>query len=127
MVEKLERSCNDVELVVPVPLAPKRQRERGYNQAELLAHAIAGKLGIPFVPSAAKRIRETRSQVGLSIVQRRDNVAGAFWADPRHIDGKCVLLIDDVLTTGATLNACALALRHAGASKIVAMTVARAP
>lgn len=116
-----------IDLVIPVPLAKKRYQERGYNQAALLAAAFSGQLGMRCRPAAAKRIIETKSQVGLNIEQRRENVAGAFWADNRKVFGKSVLLIDDVLTTGATLNACAQALKQAGAQQVIALAVARAP
>ena len=115
-----------VDLIVPVPLGSKRLKERGYNQAQLLAFACAGKLGIRCLPSAIKRVRETKTQVGLSISQRHENVAGAFRADPRLVSGKIILLIDDVLTTGATLNSCAEALKQAGAEKVISLTLARA-
>jgi ComF family protein len=127
LIEVFQRAGEETDLVVPVPLGRKRQRERGFNQAAMLAAAFSGKLGIVYRPGAAKRIRETRSQVGLSVPQRRENVAGAFQADPKTISGKRVLLIDDVLTTGATLNACARALKDAGAAAVVALTLARAP
>lgn len=116
-----------VDLVVPVPLGKKRYKERGYNQAALLASALSGRLGLRCRPKAAKRIKETKSQVGLDIDQRRENVAGAFWADDRLVSGKNILLIDDVLTTGATLDSCSQALKQAGAAKIVTLTLARAP
>jgi ComF family protein len=116
-----------VDLIVPVPLGRKRQKERGYNQAYLLASACAGRIGIPCRRTALKRVRETKSQVGLSIEQRHQNVAGAFKAVQREVQEKNILLIDDVLTTGATLNSCAEALKQAGAKQIISLTLARAP
>ena len=118
---------HDVDLIVPVALGPKRLKERGYNQANLLASPCAIRLGVECNQRALRRIRETRSQVGLSIVQRQNNVSGAFIADSKEVGGKRVLLIDDVLTTGATLNACAEALKQAGAVQIFSLTLARAP
>jgi ComF family protein len=117
----------EVDLVVPVPLGRKRYQERGYNQAALLATAFSGRLGMRCLPAAVKRIKETKSQVGLNIEQRRENVANAFQADARLVSDKRILLIDDVLTTGATLNSCAEALKQAGAVQVITLTLARAP
>jgi ComF family protein len=113
-------------LVVPVPLSANRLRERGYNQAELLARAFAELCGLPLDPRAAARQRDTASQVGLSPTQRRANVHGAFAADARRVGGRTVVLVDDVCTTGATLAACAAALRAAGAAAVWGLTLARA-
>lgn len=112
--------------VVPVPLGAKRQRQRGYNQAELLGRALARSMRRPLVPRAAVRVRETASQVGLDPVQRKANVAGAFRGDPDLVRGHSILLVDDVQTTGATLATCAEALLLAGAEGVVGATVARA-
>jgi ComF family protein len=117
----------EVDLIVPVPLGKKRYQERGYNQAALLASALSGWMAIRCLSAAAKRIRETKSQVGLDIDERRENVADAFWADVRLVSGKSILLVDDVLTTGATLNSCSQALKQAGAAYVIALTLARAP
>jgi ComF family protein len=117
----------EAELIVPVPLAKKRYRVRGYNQAALLAAALSGRLAIRCLPAAVERIKETRSQVGLAIDQRRENVADAFRADSDLVSGKSILLVDDVLTTGATLNSCSHALKQAGAVHVIAVTLARAP
>jgi competence protein ComFC len=114
------------DLIVPVPLSTRRSRERGYNQAALLARPMALALGLPYRPCALKRVRETRTQVGLSIAQRRTNVKGAFLANPTLVAGKSVILIDDVITTGATMNEAGKALKQAGASRVVALTLAKA-
>ena len=111
---------------VAVPLGRNRLEQRGYNQAELLGRALAESLRLPFYPSAAFRIRETESQVGLDPKARWANVEGAFQADPSFVRGHVVLLIDDVHTTGSTLAACAAALKRAGAAGVVGLTVARA-
>jgi ComF family protein len=115
-----------INLVLPVPLAPSRQRQRGYNQAALLAYPLALWLGLPYNRRALRRVRETTSQVGLSLNQRRENVSGAFQARPEAVAGRCVLLVDDVLTTGSTLDAAAQALKQAGASQVFALVVSRA-
>lgn len=113
-------------LVVPVPLSAERQRERGYNQAGLLARGFADLAGLPYRPAAAARVRHTASQVHLSAGARQQNVAGAFAARPAGVRGQTVLLVDDVCTTGATLAACAAALRAAGAVEVWGLTLGRA-
>ncbi len=115
-----------VDLVTAVPLSGKRKRERGYNQAALLARWISLSEGLPFQPNMIRRSRDTTSQVGLHAHQRRQNVADAFAAVSNHTTGKSVLVIDDVTTTGATMQACSLALMTAGASQIYGLTLARA-
>lgn len=109
--------------VVAVPLHPTRVQERGYDQAEHLARAASRTLDLPFLP-ALERIRATRSQVGLDRDERQRNVRGAFRAT-REVRYP-VLLIDDVLTTGATTSACADALRDAGCPRVFVAVVARA-
>lgn len=111
--------------VTPVPLHAQRQQERGYNQAELLARAFCQQVGLPLRPEWLARQRLTRTQVGLHAHERKLNVADAFRAHP-DVSGKRVLLIDDVYTTGATLNACAHAARAAGASAVYALTLSTA-
>ena len=108
--------------VVPVPLHRARLRNRGFNQAELLARGVAQKLNAS-VSDTLEVVRSTRDQVELSAAQRRANVAGAYRAkDPLH--GR-LLLIDDVFTTGATMNACALSLVGAGAKEVHALSLCR--
>jgi competence protein ComFC len=115
-----------VDLVTAVPLSSKRRRQRGYNQAALLARWVGLSAGVPFQPKALIRLRDTASQVGLHAHQRRENVAGAFQARSETAQGKKVLIIDDVTTTGATMQACAQALISAGANQIYGLTLARA-
>lgn len=111
--------------IVPVPLAPRRQAERGYNQAALLAEGVGAAWRVPLRSRWLRRTRATRPQSDLGAAERRANVAGAFVAAPQ-VAGRSVLLIDDVVTTGATLAACAAALRAAGARVVGALAVARA-
>jgi competence protein ComFC len=116
----------DIDLVSPVPLSAKRARERGYNQSGLLARPFAYAVDLPYQPGALQRNRETHSQVGLSANERQQNVQGAFTAKVDKVKGKVVLVIDDVMTTGSTISACAQALRKAGASAVYGLTLARA-
>lgn len=114
-----------IDLVQPVPLSKQRKNERGYNQAEYLARPFSYALNLPFTTRAVKRIRNTRSQVGLSAEQRVENVQNAFVTDNRIVTNKKILLIDDVTTTGATIKSCAEALRKGGAEKVYGLTLAR--
>ena len=126
LIDLLQAIGWDVDAVVPVPLGPARQKERGYNQAALLARPIALAMGWPYNPGSLRRNRETRSQVGLTMPERRANVDGAFTADKNFTAGKNILVVDDILTTGATLNACAQALVEADAQVVWGVTLARA-
>lgn len=117
------RQSSRIDLVVPVPMFAERQKERGYNQAELLAHAFCKRIRLRCVPVALKRIRFTQPQVGLNAQARQQNVEDAFLAHP-NVKGKVVLLIDDVSTTGATLRSCAQALLAAQAAEVYALTLA---
>lgn len=114
------------DIIVPVPLHPSRQRDRGFNQSALLAHAVGRTLDLPVAIDALKRIRKTRPQVGLTIAERTKNVSGAFRvADHSVVTGKSVLLIDDVLTTLNTVDECARMLAAAGVRRIDVAGVAR--
>ena len=113
---------NDYDCIVPVPLHEKRLRDRGFNQAEILARHIAERTGIPLNTSLV-RTRNTKKQAKLSAHLRRKNVGGAFAATSSFV-GVRVLLVDDVLTTGSTLNGCARALRLVGAVDVQAVTLA---
>lgn len=113
------------DLVCAVPMTARAIRERGYNQAELLAKHAAGELGLPYC-GALTKIRETAEQHKLTGSDRKENVKGAFAADPNAVAGKRVLLIDDVVTTGATLSECTVTLCNAGAAAVFCATVASA-
>ncbi len=115
-----------VDVLVPVPLGRKRMAERGYNQVNLIARPLSMVMRIPYAPEALRRCQETRSQVGLTRMERRQNVRNAFRADKRRVDGCVVLLMDDIATTGSTLSSCAEALYEAGARDVFAYTVSRA-
>lgn len=115
-----------VDLIVPVPLGVARLSERGYNQAALLARPLALYLGIPFQSHGLMRLRETRSQVGLSYEQRLENVRYAFSARNEIVAGRKVLIVDDVATSSATIDACAQAIHESGGLEVYGLTVARA-
>jgi ComF family protein len=126
---------DEATVLIPIPLAPKRLRQRGYNQSELLARALAGKWRIPVLPDLLVRTRETPTQTALTPGTRLANVAGAFAA--RNVQCEMrnsafrlahfeLILVDDVFTTGATLAEAARALEQAGATAIHAVTFARA-
>lgn len=114
--------------LVPVPLHWRRLVLRRFNQAALLAQAIAVQTGVPVRPAALRRVKATAQQVGLSRTQRSDNVQGAFRVPPGEragVVGRRLVLIDDVLTTGATVDACTRALLRAGALRVDVLTLAR--
>jgi ComF family protein len=115
-----------IDIVVPVPLSNKRYKERGYNQIALVAHPFSLQMGLVYSSRILIRKKHTLSQVGLSAIERKKNVEGAFWADAQLTTGKSILLMDDVATTGSTLAAAASALVDAGASRVYALTLARA-
>jgi competence protein ComFC len=126
MVELAEEMKWEIDLITPVPLGLARLAERGYNQSSLLAKPLSLALRVPYRPQILSRVRETRSQVGLTAAERRENVSGAFVAQPNGIMGRNVLLVDDVTTSGSTLDACAEALLTAGARQVYGLTLARA-
>jgi ComF family protein len=126
LANMMRRSGEDVlvsaDVVVPVPLHRSRMRERGFNQARDMAHH----LGVPLV-QALERTRATATQADLPASKRHANVRGAFRLARRvSVEGAIVVLVDDVSTTGATLEACATALLDAGAKEVRAITAARA-
>lgn len=118
----------DVDIIVPVPLHGARLFSRKFNQSALLAGALSDISGVPTDPFILKRVKNTRTQGGLTRVQREKNVRAAFKVDPKHsafVTGKTVILIDDVFTTGATVDNCTLALQKAGAKEVYVLTLAR--
>jgi ComF family protein len=115
-----------VDMIIPVPLGKNRLKERGYNQVALVAQPLAYQVGLAYAPQALWKSRETRSQVGLNVSQRRENVQSAYQADPEVVKRKSVLLMDDVATTGSTILSCTDALMLAGARDVYAITIARA-
>lgn len=114
-----------VGVVVPVPLHPARLRARGFNQSDLLARPVASMLGVPCAARALRRVHQDRPQVELRACARQGNVRNAFAPGEGTVAGT-VLLVDDVFSTGSTAAACALALKDAGADRVVVLTLARA-
>ncbi len=114
------------DMVVPVPLHPLRRRERGYNQAELIARPLARKLRLPMRSALLVRTKPRPDKLKLTRRERWTSVRGAYSTrDDSTVDNMRVLLVDDVFTTGATLDACSRALRQAGAAAVIGLTVAR--
>jgi ComF family protein len=121
---KLQPAAFD--LIVPVPLHRNRERLRGFNQSALLAAKLSRLSGVPLGAASCIRVRDTPPQTGLGAAERRKNVAEAFHVPhPQWVSSRRLLLVDDVLTTGATVNACANALLKAGAKSVCVVTLAR--
>ena len=121
-------SVKEIDCLVPVPLHPSREAERGFNQARLLARRVSRRWGVPVEAKALRRHRPTSSQTDLDAEERRENVKGAFaLRRPDVIAQRHVLLIDDVFTTGATVSECARVLVAGGAAAAGVLTVARVP
>ncbi len=116
----------DAEIAAAVPLHRRRLARRGFNQSLFLAKHAALSLDIPLNLDGLIRIRYTRPQVELSSAEREENVKGAFGVEGQEFEGRRVLLVDDVYTTGATVRECAKVLKKAGAEKVYVLTVARA-
>ena len=120
-------SMGEIEVIVPVPLHRKRLRQRGFNQAELLAAVVSRYFEVPVVP-VLERVRDTRAQFGLARMARFRNVAGAFRvSDVEAVSGRRVMLLDDIYTTGSTIAECSRALHKAGARRVEVLTLSRAP
>ena len=122
--------CDGSFVVVPVPLHRQRRNSRGFNQTELIARVALRELRdlpVELEPKLLKRTRFTESQTGFTREQRRENLRGAFAVpDPARVKGRSILLVDDVLTTGATADECSRILMRAGAKQVLVVTVARA-
>ncbi len=121
MAEAVRESAWQVDLICPMPLHTRRRLERGYNQSALITQTLARRLGVSH-RHAVKRVRATQQQARLGGSERQQNVSGAFRASP--LKGERVLLVDDVMTSGATLTECSLALLEAGASQVYLAAVA---
>lgn len=115
---------SDYDMLVPVPLHQKRYSDRGFNQAELLARSMETGLGIELADDVLFRTRETQHQMSLTRAMREINVGGAFYADRKSVEGKRVMLVDDIYTAGATLRACSEELRSKGAAAVSAIVIA---
>jgi ComF family protein len=116
----------DWDAIVPVPLFPAKQRLREFNQSERLARHLSRATGIPLETKSVKRIQPTRTQTRLSRVERQENMSGAFACRKgMPLPGGRFVIVDDVFTTGSTTNACAKALKEAGATRVCVWTLAR--
>jgi competence protein ComFC len=114
------------EVLVGVPLYPRRLRERGYNQSSLLARELSRRIGWPVVEDCLVRVKQAQPQVrAVDVEERRRNVAGAFACRDEKLGGKQIVLVDDVCTSGATLESCAAALKNKGATSVWGLTLAR--
>ena len=113
------------DIIVPVPLHPAREAKRGFNQADAIARPVAGRLGLPLQRRSCRRCRATPAQSGLGGTERRRNLRDAFVCDGKSLRGLTVAVIDDVVTTGSTASALALALQGAGATRVDLWTAAR--
>jgi ComF family protein len=126
LADAIEGRPLTIELLVPIPLGVARRRRRGFNQSDLIARQVGGRIGVPVLDSCLERARETSPQVHQTRDERRENVLGAFRCrEPTLIAGRRVALVDDVMTTGATLEAGAEALKTCGAVRVYGLVVAR--
>ncbi len=133
-LQRLSPSAPRQMVVIPVPMYAAKQRQRGFNHAELIARAAIAEMhrrdpqwSLRLQPSMLRRVRMTASQAGLTIAKRRQNLRGAFFVPkPSGLKGRHVLLVDDIYTTGATARACSQVLLRAGAASVYVVTVARA-
>ena len=125
LVELLNKSDWIFDLVIPVPLSRARLRKRGYNQAALIAWSLAAKMDIQYSNDAVARVRHTETQISLDVNKRFMNLMDAFYANPAKLKTRNILIIDDVITTGATMQNCTSAIRKAGAEKVYCLSVAR--
>ncbi len=121
-----QQYCLAADVIVPVPLHKSRLRERGYNQSRLLAGQLGNLLGLPINTVTLQRIRKTESQMALGADERHKNVADAFACSDKQLQNQKILVVDDVCTTGSTLDFCAAALKESGATSVWGLTLAKA-
>ncbi len=114
-----------IDLVVPVPLSRRHFQQRGYNQASIISSSLAKELSLPHHSHLIKRIKETESQISLDVNKRFTNLMDAFYANPAKLKERKILLVDDVITTGATMQNCTIALQKAGTDQVYCLSVAR--
>lgn len=126
LTEIVKKSGWQIDLVVPIPLSRSRLRTRGYNQAALISRHLAASLNIQHSSNTVKRIRNTSTQIDMDVNKRFTNLLDAFYANPATLKKRNILVIDDVITTGATMQNCTKALLKAGAENIYCLSVARA-
>jgi len=129
MAEGLNRywELNSLDILIPVPLHPRRLRERGFNQVHLLVKELSRRTDIPYLNTILKKKKPTLPQVNLSGVEREKGLSGAFHViEKEELLGKSVLLVDDVYTTGATVNECSKVLVRGGAERVDVLTLAHA-
>lgn len=112
-----------ISVIIPIPLSRKKQKQRGYNQAELIAVCIGKYMGIPICTDGLRRVKDTKPQKQLSVRERRSNMMHAFCWEKELLHGENILLIDDIYTTGNTIDAAAAELRRAGACKVYFLTI----
>jgi competence protein ComFC len=126
LADYLEENPLPGEALVSVPLHSRRLRERGYNQSGLLAGELGKRIGLPVMEDCLIRVKQAQPQVrAVDVEERRRNVADAFVCRDKRVSGKQIILIDDVCTSGATLESCAAALRNSGATSVWGLTFAR--
>jgi len=114
----------DADMILPVPMTGAALRKRGFNQSALMADTLGQETGVPLRLHMLRKVKETPPQVGLSRLARMKNLRGAFRAEP-GVKGLRIIILDDVITTGATMRECAMALRKAGAAEVIALSIAR--
>ncbi|MEQ1667610.1 MAG: ComF family protein [Sulfuriferula sp.] len=122
----LDKITTRPDALIAMPLHPQRLSERGYNQSQLLATVISRQLAVPRLSQATTRTRNTAPQAGLPLHERHANIKNAFTADAQQVAGKHIAIVDDVMTSGSTLNSLARSLHQAGASEVSCWVVARA-
>lgn len=125
LINILEREQWDFEVVIPVPLSKKRRKERSYNQSALISRPIARYFHKEHLPKALLRTKDTGSQIDRNKQERNLFLEDAFWGNPAKLNGRSVLLVDDIITTGATINHCSAALLKAGATKVSVISIAK--